>query len=398
MPAVEVRPGIHWAGVNDRTSDLFEGFWPVAREGVSHNSYLVNDEKKALIDITSESLLESLLSQIATVTDPAGLDYIVINHMEPDHTGALRALRRLAPHATLLGSKKAVEMMESYYGVTEGVRAVEDGETLSLGRNTLQFFSTPFVHWPETIMTYAQEQKVLFSCDGFGGYGALQGSIFADECADLRFYEEEALRYYTNIVALFGKQVLKAIDRLKELLVEVVAPSHGLVWRRDPGRIVELYRTWAGYATGPVEPGVTVIFGTMYGNTRAMAEAVAAGVAGAGLPVTLFDAARVHPSYILPAIYSRQGVLVGSATYEGGLFPPVRNLLSLVESKRIVGRTAAFFGSRGWGGGARREFARQAETLQWKVVDAWEVQGGPTAGVLQEGEELGRRFAASLRG
>ena len=208
MPAVEVRPGIHWAGVNDRTSDLFEGFWPVAREGVSHNSYLVNDEKKALIDITSESLLESLLSQIATVTDPAGLDYIVINHMEPDHTGALRALRRLAPHATLLGSKKAVEMMESYYGVTEGVRAVEDGETLSLGRNTLQFFSTPFVHWPETIMTYAQEQKVLFSCDGFGGYGALQGSIFADECADLRFYEE-ALRYYTNIVASLASRCSK---------------------------------------------------------------------------------------------------------------------------------------------------------------------------------------------
>ncbi len=329
MPAIEIRPGIYWVGANDRTTDLFEGLWPITREGVSYNSYLVSDERKALIDLTEAGMLDALLAQIESVADPAGLDYIVVNHMEPDHTGVLRSLRRIAPNAEILGSKKALELMASYYGVTEGVRAVQDGETLSLGRRTLQFHSTPFVHWPETMVTYAREAKVLFSCDAFGGYGALDGGIFDDECGDCSFYERESLRYYTNIVCQYSKNVLKAIERLKDLPIEVVAPSHGLVWRRNPGRIVDLYRRWAGYASGPAEPGVTVVFTSMYGHTRAMAEAVAEGVARAGVPVTVFDAARTHPSYILPALYSRQEVLVGSATYEGGLMPPMANLLNL---------------------------------------------------------------------
>lgn len=397
MPAIEVRPGIYWIGVNDRTTDLFEGLWPITREGVSYNAYVVNDEKKALIDLAKDIKLDDLLDQISQVTDPTRLDYIVVNHMEPDHTGVLRTLHRLAPQATLLGSKKALELLATYYHITDNVKAVADGETLSLGAHTLQFFATPFVHWPETIMTYEVSQQVLFSCDGFGGYGALPGAIFDDQYPDLAYYEREALRYYVNIVSLYPKPVLKALDRLKDVPIQVVAPSHGLVWRKEPCRIFDLYRKWAEYATAPGDPGVTLLYGTMYGNTEQMVEAVAQGVSRAGVPVEVFDVRHVHPSYILPYLYTRRGVLIGAPTYEGGMFPPMLDVLHAAEHKRIFNRKAAYFGSYGWSGGARRDFAALAEALRWAVVESWEFPGGPTPEALQKGEELGFRFAEVLK-
>jgi len=396
MPAVEIRSGIYWIGVNDRTTDLFEGLWPIADEGVSYNAYLVDGEKKALIDMAKGLKTDEFLDQIAEVTDPAGLDYIVINHMEPDHTGIVRTLRRIAPGATILCTEKAREMLGAFYQVAENVHVVEDGETVSLGSHTLQFFATPFVHWPETMMTYETTERVLFSCDGFGGYGALRGAIFDDQCADLAFYEQEALRYYVNIVAVFSRPVLKAIGRLSDLPVEVIAPSHGLVWRKDPGRIVELYRKWAGYATGEGEPGVTLLYGSMYGNSERMMNAVAQGVSRAGVPVEVFDVARINVSYILPSLWVRRGVIVGAPTYEGGLFPPMARVLDMAARKRIANRKAAYFGSYGWSGGARREFARLAESLKWEVVDTFEFQGGPTLEDLKRGEEFGARFAEAL--
>jgi flavorubredoxin len=397
MPAVEIRPGIYWIGVNDRTTDLFEGLWPITQEGVSYNTYLVDGEQKALIDLAKGLKTNEFLDQVAQVVDPSGLDYIIINHMEPDHTGILRTLRRIAPQAVILGTQKTQEMLAAFYQVTEDVRVVEDGERLSLGSHTLQFFSTPFVHWPETMMTYEATHRVLFSCDGFGGYGALQGAIFDDQCVDPAFYEQEALRYYVNIVAMFSRPVLRAIERLKDLPIEVIAPSHGLIWRKDPGRIVELYRKWAGYATGEREMGVTLLYGSMYGNSEQMMNAVAQGVSQAGVPVEVFDVGRTHTSYILPSLWVRQGVIVGAPTYEGGLFPPMAHVLDIAARKRILNRKAAYFGSYGWSGGARREFARLAESLKWEVVDTLEFRGGPTLEDLKEGEAFGRRFAEALR-
>ena len=250
MPAVEIRPDVYWIGVNDRTTDLFEGLWPITKEGVSYNAYLINDEKKAIVDLAKAFKTDELFDQIAAIVELSEIDYVVINHMEPDHTGVLRTLRKITPGITILGSPKTREMLESFYGVTENVRAVEDGETLSLGRRTLQFFSTPFVHWPETMMTYETTHRVLFSCDAFGGYGALRGAIFDDEYTDLGFYQKEALRYYVNIVAKFSMPVLKAIEKLADVPVEIIAPSHGLIWREQPQLIVDLYQKWAEYATG----------------------------------------------------------------------------------------------------------------------------------------------------
>ncbi len=398
MPTVEIRPGIYWIGVNDRTTDLFEGLWPITQEGVSYNAYLVDGDQKAVIDLAKGLKTDEFLDQIAEVVDPSTLDYIIINHMEPDHTGILRTLRRIAPQATILGTQKTKEMLAAFYQVEEGIRVVEDGETLSLGTHTLQFFHTPFVHWPETMMTYETTQRVLFSCDGFGGYGALQGAIFDDQCDDPRFYERESLRYFVNIVAVFSRPVLKAIDRLKDLPIEVIAPSHGLVWRKDPNRIVELYRKWAGYATGEAELGVTLLYGSMYGNTEQVMNAVAKGVSEAGVPVEIFDVARTHASYILPSLWLRRGVIVGAPTYEGGLFPPMAHLLDVVARKRIFNRKAAYFGSYGWGGGAKREFARLAESLHWEVVETFDFRGGPTAEDIKEAEAFGTRFAEALKG
>lgn len=396
MTAIEVKPGIYWIGVNDRTTDLFEGLWPITREGVSYNAYVVLGEKKALVDMAKDFKVDEILDQISQLVDPSELDYIVVNHMEPDHTGAVRMIHRIAPRAAILGTKKALEMMDAYYHITEGVREVTDGETLDLGGHTLKFVSTPFVHWPETMVTYAMEQRVLFSCDAFGSYGALQGAIFDDQCARLDFYEREALRYYVNIVALFPKPVLKAIRKLAAVPIDVVAPSHGLIWRANPQRIVELYQRWAEYTSGPGDLGVTLLYGTMYGLTEKMGEAVATGVARAGVPVEIFDVRHTHVSYILPYLYTRRGVLVGAPTYEGNLFPPMAEALRAALHKRIFNRKAAYFGSYGWSGGARRGFKSLAEQLRWEISDVWEFKGGPTPELLRKGEEFGYRFAKSL--
>ncbi len=396
MPAVNVKPGIYWIGVNDRTTDLFEGMWPITSEGVSYNAYVVDGAKKVLVDAAKDIKSDALLDQIAEVFDPALLDYIVVNHMEPDHTGVLRTLRRIAPNVTFLCTSRAVKMLETYYQVTDNVHAVEDGEVLDLGSHQLQFYLAPMVHWPETMLTYETTQKVLFSCDAFGGYGALQGAIFDDQCTAPDFYERQALRYYANIVALFPKPVLKAIDKLAGVPIDVVAPSHGLLWRKRPERIIELYQKWANYALEGPDVGVTLLYGTMYGNTEKMVDAVAAGVARAGVPMEIFDVRHIHASYILPSVYTRSGVLVGAPTYEGELFPPMAHVLDMMNRKRIQNRKLAYFGSFGWSGGARREIAQWAEQLKWELVEAWEFPGSATHQDMLRAEELGYNFAKSL--
>jgi flavorubredoxin len=397
MPPVEIRPGIYWVGVNDRTTDLFEGLWPITQEGVSYNAYLIDDEKTAVVDLSKSLKTDDFLDQIHQIVNLSDLDYVIVNHMEPDHSGVLRTLRRVAPQVAILGTGKTKEMLDAFYGVTENVRVVEDGETLALGDHTLRFLYTPFVHWPETMMTYADEDEILFSCDAFGGYGALRGGIFDDQCTDFDFYEEEALRYYVNIVAVFSRPVLKAIKKLEGVPVSVIAPSHGLIWREHPGRIVELYQKWAEYASGPGEVGVTLIYGTMYGNTEAMMNAVAQGISEEGVPVDIFDARHTHVSYILPSLWTNRGVVVGAPTYEGSLFPPVAQVLEMAGTKRIRNKMATQFGSYGWSGGAQRVFERFVEKLRWKMTAPLEFRGGPTDEDLKRGEAFGAEFARCIR-
>ncbi|MBN1780689.1 FprA family A-type flavoprotein [bacterium] len=393
MPAIEIRPDIYWIGVNDRTTDLFEGLWPISKEGVSYNAYLINDAKTAIIDLAKAFKTDEFFNQIHSITDISNLDYVVVNHLEPDHSGVLCMLRKLAPKTTILCSEKAVEMLKNFYGIQENVRIVRDGESVSLGRHELQFFMTPFVHWPETMMTYEKKDGILFSCDGFGGYGAFVGNIFDDTCKNPDFYERESLRYYVNIVSKFSGPVLKAIDKLTGLPIQVIAPSHGLIWRKDPGHIIRLYQTWAGYAGGDCKPGVTLVYGSMYGNTEKMMNAVAQGISKTGLDVEIFDAARTHVSYILPSLWLRNSVMIGAPTYEGNLFPPVANVLEKALIKRIPSKKTAYFGSYGWNGGAFRNLKQYIESLKWEMTDQLTFCGDPDDPTLKQGELFGTRFA-----
>ena len=396
MSVVEIKPGVYWIGVNDRTTDLFEGLWPITREGVSYNSYLINDEKKVIIDLAKSIKTDVFFENIGEVIDIKEIDYLVVNHMEPDHTGILSVLKRMAPKLTIFASPKARQMLQDFYGITDRIEVAEDGASLELGKKKIQFFHTPFVHWPETMVTYETSEKILFSCDAFGGYGALRGAIFDDQCTDPDFYEKESLRYFANIVAKFSRPVLNAIEKLGGIEIDIIAPSHGLIWRKDPGHIIDLYKRWSEYATGPTEPGITMIYGSMYGNTEVMMNAVSQGISTANTPLEIFDVNRTHPSYILPSLWTKSGVIIGAPTYEASLFPPVERILNIAALKRIMNKKLLYFGSFGWSGGALKEVKRITEPLKWELIDTLEFPGGPSKEELAKAEKMGANFAGII--
>ncbi len=396
MKPIEIRPLIYWVGVNDRHTELFEGLWSIRNEGVSYNSYLINDQKKVIIDLCSKMTTDELFDQIGEFFNPSEIDYVVMNHLEPDHSGSIKMLLQVAPNVTILGSAKMKEMLASFYGITENVQVVADGEEISLGNLTLKFFSTPFVHWPETMMTYEVKNKILFSCDGFGGYGALNGCIYDDPNVPVAWYEEHALRYYVNIVASFSKPTKSAIAKLSGVPVEIVAPSHGLVWRNHPERIIELYDKWARLAGEPGEAAVTLLFASMYGNSEKMMEVVAQGIMDEGVSIKVFNVSRSTISEILPSLWTRHGVMIGAPTYEGKLFPDMMNVLNMAQHKHIINKLAAGFGSNAWGGGGQRELIGKVEELKWQHFGSIEFKGVPKAADLLDGRKFGSDFARKL--
>ncbi len=341
--------------------------------------------------------LQQLLS---TGTEPSSIDYVILNHLEPDHTQFIRNFRRMAPQATILASPKGVEMVGHYYGITDNVRAVQDGEELDLGGGKkLVFYHTPFVHWPETMMTYDPATEVLFSCDAFGGFGALKGILFDDQVhpSDQAFYYDEMLRYYANIVVNFSRMVLRALDKLAAIKVSVIAPSHGLVWRANPGEVVARYKKFAEYPSGKAEKGITLLWGSMYGNTKMATDAVMRGIAREGVPMEAFEVPRVDDSYILTSVFKHRGVVVGAPTYETRMFPPMAHLLDEVGRKNMTNKKAFHFGSYGWSGGALKEFEALTQPLKWQLCEPLEFQGAPTADDLSKAEELGAAFARMIR-
>jgi anaerobic nitric oxide reductase flavorubredoxin len=397
MLPVEIKKGVFWIGVDDRTTDLFEGLWPITKEGVSYNSYLIQDKKKAIIDLTKSTKGDKFFDNINEISDLNDIDFIIINHMEPDHSGILRTFRKISPEVKILGSEKTKEMLEDFYGIKDNVEVVKDGEEISLGEKKLRFFSTPMVHWPETIMTYEISNKILFACDAFGSFGALGGSIFDDECENLDFYKQEAVRYYVNIIAKFSKMVLKAIDKLKSLPIEIIAPSHGRIWRKNPEEIVKIYKNLANLAGQEGQTGVSLLYGSMYGNTENMMNAVAQGISGTGIPLQIFDVSHTHVSYILPSLWTKSGVMIGAPTYEAGLFPTMGDVLRMASLKRIKDKTFAMFGSYGWSGGALRETRGIVEHLNWQFTESFEFKGSPAKEELKKGEEFGRKFGELLK-
>jgi flavorubredoxin len=378
MKPIQIKPDIYWIGVNDTSTRLFEGLWLIEEEGISYNSYLVKDEKTALIDLCKEVFQEEYLEDLSSLVDLKSIDYLVVNHMEPDHSGALQAFHARAPQATILATQKAVEMLKEFAGITDNVQVISDGDRLSLGEKELVFRTAPMVHWPETMVTFETTSGVVFPCDAFGGYGILSDGIFDDDYTDLSMFEREALRYFANIVAAFSKPVLNAAEKLADLPIQIVAPSHGLVWRKSPQRIIDLYLKWSGYSKGKAEKAVTILHGSMYGNTAAVLPAIEAGLVEAGMPYSAHDITTTHISYILPDLWQNQGVLIGAPTYEGSIFPTMASVLQMAEYKRIFHKDAAYFGSYGWGGGATRYLRTTCDQLKWNLHDEFEFMGKPS--------------------
>lgn len=397
MKPIAISENIFCIRVEDRTTRLFEGLWPIEKEGITYNSYLIRDEHTVLIDLCKEIFQQDYLAALSKLVDPASIEYLVVNHMEPDHSGALRAFRELAPQAVILGTAKAVGMMKDFFNISENVRSVADGEQLDLGKHKLTFISAPMVHWPETMLTYESTTQTLFSCDAFGGYGIPAEGIFDEDYSDLTYFEDESLRYFSNIVAAFSKPVLNAGKKLAGVQVKCVAPSHGLVWRKDPQHIIDLYMTWSGYAQGPAEKGITLLHGSMYGNTDKMVPSVQSGLEASGLPVTVMDVTNTPVSYILPALWKNQGVAIGAPTYEGSLFPTMAMVLYMAEIKRVFNKQTIYFGSYGWGGGATRFLKSQFEKLNWELVDSLEFPGGASDADLQKAVELGKKFGLLIK-
>ena len=402
MSGIEIKPGIWWIGVNVRSHDLFEGLWPIP-DGVSLNSYVVKGEKTALIDLVREwsGSSTNFLHQLqSTGTVPQDIDYIVTNHLEPDHAEFLENFRRLAPNAEILATPRGVELIAALNGITEGVRAVQDGEELDLGAGKkLTFAHIPFVHWPDTMVTYEAGSQVLFSCDAFGGFGALKGILFDDQVqeADQAFYYNEMVRYYANIVANFPKPVLRAIDKLSGIPISVIAPSHGLIWRSNPGEVIQRYAKFAGYSTGQCEKSITLLWSSMYGNTKIATDAVMRGIAREHVPMEVFEVPPVNESYILAAVFKSKGVVVGAPTYEVKMFPPMAHVLDSIARKKMTHRKAFYYGSFGWSRGAEKEFDAFAQALEWETSEMLQFRGAPTAEDLQKVENLAAAFARSIR-
>ncbi len=383
MKAIRIADGIYRIGANITNGDLFEGLWPIP-DGVSLNSYVVKGDKTALIDLVRDwdEAPMKLRDQLASIpADLKAIDYLVLNHLEPDHTGWLGTFRDICPRAEIVTTAKGAALVKSFYGIEDRVRIVKSGDTIDLGAGRkLVFEEIPNVHWPETMVTYEPGAGVLFSCDAFGSYGSVGAEVFDDELSAARheFFERETLRYYANIVASFSIFVERAIAKLAGLTINVVAPSHGILWRKNPGIIVDRYKRYAAYAKGPAEAEIAFVWGSMYGNTEKVVDAVMTGLKEGGVPASVHRVPQDHMSYILASAWKSTGLILGMPTYEYRMFPPMAHVLDDLGRKKVVGKKVFRFGSYGWSGGAAKELAELTAKYSWEFLEPVEFAGSPT--------------------
>ncbi|MBN1492898.1 MAG: FprA family A-type flavoprotein [Candidatus Omnitrophica bacterium] len=391
---IPVRENIYWIGANDYETDLFEGIWPLPH-GVSYNAYLINDDKVAVIDTVKRTLTSTFFEKIRKIIGPdRSVDYLVVNHMEPDHSGAITALRRLFPNMKVVGNAKTIEFLKNFYGTNGNELIIKDGDMLDLGKHKLQFHITPMVHWPETMMTYETTSKMLFSGDAFGGFGTLDGGIFDDE-VDINVFIEETRRYFSNIVGKYSLMVQKAFQKLAGLDIKIIGPTHGPVYRTDPQHIIKLYDKWSKHET---EKGVVIAYASMYGNTQTMIEAVARALAEAKIhKVKIHNVSKSHLSYIMNDIWEYKGLILGSCTYNMRLFPPMESLVTMLENDQIKNHVIGIVGSYTWSGGALTALQKFAEKSQCTLIQPTvEARSGATEEDLKKCEELGKAIAAVL--
>lgn len=386
---------IYYIGVNDRTTALFEGLWPLPA-GVSYNSYLIDDEKTAVIDCVGPEFFEEHLANMRSVLGNRTVDYIVVNHMEPDHSGALALFRQFYPQARIVGNKKTISMLEGYYGI-DGADciAVADGTTLELGRHTLSFHLVPMVHWPETMVTYDSTSGTVFSGDAFGCFGALNGTVL-DRDMDIEPYFPEMRRYYSNIVGKYATPVQNALKKLAAINIKMICPTHGPVWTEAAGRVIAEYDRMSRYEA---EEGAVVVYASMYGNTRQMAEEVARGLSEAGIrKIVVHDAARTPLSFILSDIFTYKGLAIGATTYNGDVNPAVKAVLEAVKLREVKHRAMAAFGSFTWAGKAAKTISDFADNMGYtQPAPAVEMKQGFNPAAAKSCHTLGKALGEAIK-
>ena len=359
-----VKGKVHYVGVNDRNKHLFEGMWPLPY-GVSYNSYLIDDDIVALVDTVDACFFESYLRKIRSVIGDRPIQYLIINHMEPDHSGSIRLIRQQYPDIILVGNKQTFGMIEGFYGLTGERYEVKDGDFLDLGHHKLRFYLTPMVHWPETMMTFDEADGILFAGDAFGCFGTLDGG-FIDTRINLDKYWDEMVRYYSNIVGKYGNPVQKALTKLGSLPITTICSTHGPVWTENIARVVGVYDRLSRYEA---EEGVVIAYGTMYGHTEEMAETIASELSAQGIKnIVLHNVSKSDPSYILMDIFKYRGLIIGSPTYCNQIYPEVKALLSKILLREVKGRYLGYFGSFCWAGAAVKRMGEFAEKSKLEVV------------------------------
>ena len=382
MKKLKIADGIHLLTMNVEDI-LFEGIWELAN-GVTLNSYIVQGDKAAIIDgvIGWDGVPETLYRSLEEIgVEPQKIDYLVVNHMEPDHSGWISNFRKIKDDFTIICTDKAAKMVASFYG-EDRIRIVKEGDTLDLGKGkVLSFHPVPNVHWPDTMYTYERETKTLFSCDMFGAFGRMGDHCFDDELSldESDFFESEGIRYYSNVMTTFTSSLRKAIEKAKALEINIIAPGHGPVYRKNPQKIISDYTRFSQYAEGAGKNEVTILWGSMYGMTAKAVDHVESILQREGVKYNKLELPLQSDSEMVATVFKAAGIIIAAPTYEYKLFPPVAAALNEVGRKKITGKLAFRFGSYGWSGGAEKELNEIIERnkMKWDFIESVEFEGAP---------------------
>lgn len=343
----KVADDLIWVGADDRRLAMFEGVYSVSR-GVSYNSYLLLDEKTVVFDTVDHAVEKTFLENVEHGLNGRTLDYLVVQHMEPDHSATIRTLLMLYPEAEVVCSKKTEGMLRQFFGdaVKMNIKVVGEGDTLKTGKHEFTFLAAPMVHWPEVIVTYDLTTKTLFSADAFGTFGALNGALFADEVDFFRDYLDEARRYYTNIVGKYGVQVQALLKKAATVEIQTICPLHGFVWRENIGAYLEKYQKWSLYE--PEVNGVMIAYASVYGNTENAANILACKLRDKGIKTTMFDVSVAETSEVVAASFQYSHLVFAAPTYNGGIFIKMDEVLRDIEAHSLKNRTVAFMENGTW--------------------------------------------------
>ena len=355
---------IRYVGVNDTVTKLFESQWPLPF-GVSYNSYLVIDEKVALIDTAAAQFEEEFLSNIKQELEGRKIDYLVVNHMEPDHSALQAVIRREFPDCEIVTNAKAVPMIEGYQGLTDNIKVIKEGESLPLGAASLQFYMVPMVHWPETMVTWCPEEGTLFSGDAFGTFKTVPDGVIDSKSGIFEEYSDEMTRYYASIVGKYGGPVQTALKKLNGLKIKRICATHGPVWENNIPKVVGLYDKLSRLEA---ERGVCLAYGSMYGNTRKAALALAEAISRRGIPCVVHNLCEENYSFALRDVFKYDTLILGSPTYNNGIFPPVRQLMQGVCDRMVKGRKFLAFGSFTWAAASVKLLNEMAASCGFEIL------------------------------